>query len=135
MDAVFQGRGNVRRENSRARFKGQARRQEMKWGCFVKKVENWGCFSVKKWTFPQCRVHYVHYQYFLFYILLIWRGVRTHPTYPSCLWAWKASLHQRASQAPTKPFILYFSLMTDAYETTHCWSLFQLGPTFSHLCV
>ena len=32
----------------------------------------------KKWTFPQRRVHYVQYQYFLFYILLIW-GVRTHP--------------------------------------------------------
>ena len=25
----------------------------------------------KKWTFPQRRVHYVQYQYFLFYILLI----------------------------------------------------------------
>jgi len=28
-------------------------------------------FFVKKWTFPQCRVHYIQYQYF-FYILLIW---------------------------------------------------------------
>jgi len=28
----------------------------------------------KKWTFPQHRVHYVQYQYFLFYILLIWEG-------------------------------------------------------------
>ena len=32
-------------------------------------------FFVKKWTFPQRRVHYVQCQYF-FYILLIW-GVRT----------------------------------------------------------
>jgi len=48
----------------------QARRQEMKWGGFV-----------KKWTFPQRRVHYVQYQYFLFYILLIWE-VRAHPTHP-----------------------------------------------------
>jgi len=31
-------------------------------------------FFCKKWTFPQCRVHYVQYQYFLFYILLIWGG-------------------------------------------------------------
>jgi len=31
----------------------------------------------KKWTFPQRRVHYVQYQYFLFYILLIWGCVRT----------------------------------------------------------
>ena len=31
-----------------------------------------GFFVTKKWTFPQCRVHYVQYQYFLFYILLIW---------------------------------------------------------------
>jgi len=38
-------------------------------------------FFVKKRTFPQRRVHYVQYQYFLFYILLIW-GVRTHPTHP-----------------------------------------------------
>jgi len=41
---------------------------------FVKKVEN--VFFVKKWTFPQRRVHYVQYQYFLFYILLIWGCVR-----------------------------------------------------------
>ena len=35
-------------------------------------------FFCKKWTFPQRRVHYVQYQYFLFYILLIWEGgVRT----------------------------------------------------------
>ena len=34
-----------------------------------------------KWTFPQRRVHYVHYQYFLFYILLlIWGCVRTQRT-------------------------------------------------------
>jgi len=45
-----------------------------------KKVEN-GVFWVKKWTFPQRRVHYVQYQYLLFYILLIW-GVRTYPTHP-----------------------------------------------------
>jgi len=47
----------------------QARRQEMKWGCFCKKVKNGGIFC-KKWTFPQRRVHYVQYQYFLFYILI-----------------------------------------------------------------
>jgi len=40
-----------------------------------------GGVFVKKWTFPQCRVHYVQYQYFLFHILLIW-GVRTHPMHP-----------------------------------------------------
>ena len=48
-------------------------------GCFVKKVENGGgVFFCKKWTFPQ--MHYVQYQYFLFYILLI--GGRKHPTHP-----------------------------------------------------
>jgi len=31
---------------------------------FVKKVENGGGVFVKKWTFPQPRVHYVRYQYF-----------------------------------------------------------------------
>ena len=51
-------------------------------------MENGGIF-VKKWTFPQRRVHYVQYQYFLFYILLIWGGgcVRTQRT-PICLRAW-----------------------------------------------
>ena len=47
----------------------------MKWGCFGNKVEN-----VKKWTFPQGRVHYVQYQYFWFYILFICGGcVRNAP--------------------------------------------------------
>ena len=72
----------------------QARRQEMKWveGCFckkwkmggvffVKKVEN-GDFLVKKWTFPQHKVHYVQYQYFYFTFDLFGGGVRTHPTHP-----------------------------------------------------
>ena len=71
----------------------QARRQEMKWGRGCKKVENggafvesgkWGVFC-KKWTFPQRMVHYVQYQYFLFYIFLIWGGCvhtqRTPPAY------------------------------------------------------
>jgi len=47
---------------------------------FCKKWKNGGCF-VKKWTFSQRWVHYVKYQYFLFYILLVW-GVRTHRTQP-----------------------------------------------------
>ena len=38
---------------------------------FCKKWKMGGVL-VKKWTFPQRRVHYVQYQYFLFYILLIW---------------------------------------------------------------
>jgi len=62
-------------------------------GCyFVKKVENGGVFFVKKWkiiggcfckkwTFSQRRVHYVQYQYFLFYVLLIWGCVRTPAAY------------------------------------------------------
>ena len=36
-----------------------------------------GVFFVKKWTFPQRRVHYVQYHYFVFYILLIWGCIRT----------------------------------------------------------
>ena len=47
-------------------------------GVFVK-VENRGVFSLKKWTFPQRRVHYVQYQYFLSYILLIWGGPAYEP--------------------------------------------------------
>ena len=52
----------------------------------VKKVENAGVF-VKKWTFPQRRVHYVQYRYFLFFILLIW-GDAYPPNVPPCLRAW-----------------------------------------------
>ena len=37
-------------------------------------MENGGVFFVKKRTFPQRRVHYAQYQYFLFYILLISGG-------------------------------------------------------------
>ena len=38
------------------------------WGVFCKKKWKIGeVFYVKKWTFPQRRVHYVQYQYFLFY--------------------------------------------------------------------
>ena len=78
----------------------QARRQEMKWGCFFvkkskkwgvfcKKVENGGCFVksgkygvffCKKWTFRQRRVHYVQYQYF-FILHFTYLGLRTHPTH------------------------------------------------------
>jgi len=44
-------------------------------GCFVKKVEN-GFFCKKKWTFPQCRVHYVQYQYFFLHFTYL-GGIRT----------------------------------------------------------
>jgi len=54
----------------------------MTWGVFVKKSGKWGCFFCKKkWTFPRRRVHYVQYQYFLFYILLIWGGAYAPPSY------------------------------------------------------
>ena len=44
---------------------------ENRWCFFVKKW-NMGVFCKKKWTFPQRRVHYVQYQYFLSCILFIW---------------------------------------------------------------
>jgi len=44
----------------------QARRREMKCGGVVKKGKMGGVFFVKKWTFPQHKVHYVQYQYFYF---------------------------------------------------------------------
>ena len=46
---------------------------------FVKKCKMG--FFCKKWTFPQRRVYYIQYQYYLFYILLIWGCVRTRPAY------------------------------------------------------
>ena len=51
-------------------------------GVFCK---NWkmGVFLVKKWTFPQHRVHYVQYQYFLFYIYSFGECVRTQRTPPA----------------------------------------------------
>jgi len=55
----------------------------MKWGEVCKKVENEKCF-VKKWTFPQRRVHYVQYQYFfiLHFTYLGGGCVRTQRTPP-----------------------------------------------------
>jgi len=48
--------------------------------CFVKKVENGGVF-VKKWTFPQRRVHHVQYQYFfILHFTYLWGCVRTERT-------------------------------------------------------
>ena len=61
---------------------------------FCKKVENGGVdkkwkmvFFVKKWTFPQRRVHYVQYQYFLFYIILLIRGAYAPNAPPLPVWA------------------------------------------------
>ena len=51
---------------------------------FLQKSGKWGGMFFFKWTFPQRRVHYVQYQYFLFYILLIW-GSAYAPIAPSCL--------------------------------------------------
>jgi len=48
-------------------------------GFLEKKVENGGV--VKKWTFPQCRVHYVQYQYFFYFTFYLFGGC-THPTHP-----------------------------------------------------
>ena len=36
-----------------------------------------GCFLVKKWTFPQSRVHYLQYQYFFVLHFTYLGGVRT----------------------------------------------------------
>ena len=49
-------------------------------------------FFGKKWTFPQRRVHYVQYQYFLLYILLIWGGGAYAPDAPPCLGACRQTL-------------------------------------------
>ena len=55
-----------------------------------RKSNGGGVFFVKKWTFPRRRVHHVQYQYFLFYILLIWGGAYA-PNAPPCLRAWVSS--------------------------------------------
>jgi len=47
-----------------------------------KKWKIGGCFFVKMWTYPQRRVHYVQYQYFLFLHFTYLGAVRTHPTHP-----------------------------------------------------
>jgi len=40
-----------------------------------------GGVFVKKWIFPQCRMHYVQYQYF-FISNFTYLGLRTHPMHP-----------------------------------------------------
>jgi len=64
-------------------------------GC--KKVENGGCF-VKKvdLSSTQGALRTVSV-FFLFYILLIWR-VRTHPTHPPCLRAWKQYMKRQSTR-------------------------------------
>jgi len=50
---------------------------------FCKKVENGGGVLVKKWTFPQRRMHYVQYQvFFILHFTYLGGGVRTQPTHP-----------------------------------------------------
>jgi len=49
---------------------------------FCKKVENGGGVLVKKWTFPQRRMHYVQYQVFFILHFTYLGGVRTQPTHP-----------------------------------------------------
>jgi len=58
-------------------------------GCFFVKNGKWGVFC-KKWTFPQRRVHYVQYQYFILYFTYL--GGAYVPNAPPCLRAcgeWK----------------------------------------------
>jgi len=67
--------------SSRIGHYANTRRQEMKWGCFVKSGPflNAGCIMYSM-------------SIFLFYILLIWEGVRRHPTHPPCLRALRQRL-------------------------------------------
>jgi len=89
----------------------QARRQEIKWGVFFcKKKWKMGVF-VKKWTFPPCRGHYVQYQYFLFYTVLIWGCVRTPlPTGLDWLSTNKSTVKSKvycSGEGATPPQVLY----------------------------
>ena len=53
----------------------QARRQKIKWGCaLVKKWKMGGVYFVKKWTFPQRRVHYVQYQFLFYFTFYLFGG-------------------------------------------------------------
>jgi len=55
------------------------------WGVFCKKNGKWGVFRVKKWTFPQRRVHYVQYQYFFYFTFYLFGGGAYAPNAPPCL--------------------------------------------------
>ena len=105
---------NMRREKActQSYLPVQVCRQEMKWG---------GVFFRKKWTFPQRRVHYVQYQYFLFYILLISGGcvVRTHLTHPPAyrpvvgstgLTPWRVLKLAHQEAAPTRGRSLMYTI-------------------------
>jgi len=114
----------------------------MKWGFFCKKVENggyfvkkwktggifgksrkWGCFFVKSGPFSQRRVHYVQYQYFLFYILLIW-GMRTHHNAPPRLQA--CSCQFRRDLWPSDCLWCAF-VITAGMQTTPCFRRMKLS--------
>jgi len=97
-----------------------------KWGCFCKKVENGWVFFCKKWTFPQRRVHYVQYQYFLFFILL------THPFPPTdlcqtyrqrqtLLFNWLRLIAQDGLS--TRIFVVSMHALTSGFQASrHCSS-------------
>ena len=74
-----------------------------------------GCFFVKTWTFPQRRMHYVQYEYFLFYILLIW-GLRTHPTHPPPAYGPESVIQTCSSSLAVNSAILKLSPMFLLYN-------------------
>ena len=68
---------------------------------FVKKSGKWGCFFVKKWNFPQCRVHYVQYQYF-FILHFTYLGGAYAPNAPPAYGPGSWHLQMRCNNATIK---------------------------------
>jgi len=105
-------------------------KKKWKMGAFCKKVENGGCFE-KKWTFSQRMVHYVHYQYFLFYILLIWGCVRIQRT--PCLRAWSSNYKVNSRTQSSHNSIVAQTDILLAKATLELWiTVLKLGSPSSN---
>jgi len=78
----------------------------------------------KKWTFPQRRVHYVHYQYF-FIFHFTYLGVCTHLTHPPAYGPEKPATFtealKRQCAAAGKPRELTTALLSDIHTPSICY--------------
>ena len=94
-----------------------------------KKSGKWGVLFVKKWTFLQRRVHYVQYQYFLFYLF----GGAYAPNAPPCLYGPAVGLASgRASGLQKLSDVLLVWLSASLERRADCLHIVQLMPLPSH---
>jgi len=81
-------------------------------GPYKQEMKSEGVFLVKKWTFPQRRVHYVQYQYFFILHFTYLVGGACAPNAPPCRLACLVPIH--ADKKPRGSISLDFRENGDA---------------------